>query len=211
MLSLSRGRTHLLVDWWATTASGDDLRKQAEAHRIRERIVPVARDGPVVRTSDDHLAGLPAEAHAVNGRDVQWTIAAIIDAAGINGGGATAPFCRLYRGYHHRPPKEGDLVLNIFPLDLPGVALFEPVLWVLHLTAVAETLSEQAVLVPNSVAVCGIVLRRQGVQEAARQPPQPTVAQGCVLLLAHDVFQLISQRAQCCLILILHPNSRHLR
>ena len=61
---------------------------------------------------------------------------------------------------------EPDLVLHVEALDLPGVALVEPVIRLLDLVAVADGLLEDAVGVPEAVAPAGVVERGDGVQEA---------------------------------------------
>ena len=67
--------------------------------------------------------------------------------------------------------------------DLPGGAVFHPVVGKLHLVAVAELLPEETVLVMDAVSDRRQVKRRQRVEEAGRQTAQATVAEAHVVFL----------------------------
>jgi hypothetical protein len=72
---------------------------------------------------------------------------------------------------------EADLELRLGPLELPDVALGQPVLGRLHLAAVLEALPEQAVLVADAVAVGRHAERGEAFHEAGGKPPEAAVAE----------------------------------
>ena len=62
------------------------------------------------------------------------------------------------------------------PHDLPRVGAQQPVVRVLDLPAVLDLLAEHAVFVAQAVTDGRNLKRRQRVEEAGRQPAQPTIA-----------------------------------
>src|SRR5690606_17082129 len=81
---------------------------------------------------------------------------------------------------------KADPVDGFGALELPGVALVEPVLGRLDLPAIVETLAEHAVLVADAVADCRDPQRRKRVEEARRQPAQAAIAKRRVRLVGDD-------------------------
>jgi hypothetical protein len=81
---------------------------------------------------------------------------------------------------------EADLERDLGALELPDMALDEPVLGRLDLAAVLEALPEEPVLVADAVAVGGRAERGEAFHEAGREPPEPAVAERRVGFVAHD-------------------------
>ena len=73
---------------------------------------------------------------------------------------------------------EAHAVGHLGPLELPGVAMREPVVGHLHLLAAHDGLAEHAVFIPDAVAEAGHAQRGHGVEETCGQPAQAAVAQG---------------------------------
>jgi len=96
-----------------------------------------------------------------------------------------------------------DLVLHVHPLDLPRVAVAEPVVRNLDLVAVLDDLLEDAVVVSDAVAPGWQVESGEGVQEAGCQSPQASVAQSGINLLLIDALQVVAQVSQSSLVLLL--------
>mmetsp|Transcript_10912 Transcript_10912/g.45457 ORF Transcript_10912/g.45457 Transcript_10912/m.45457 type:complete len:318 (+) Transcript_10912:1665-2618(+) len=138
-----------------------------EPHVVRV-VRAVARNGGIIRHRDDNLAALPPEP------------------------GLPRLFV-LVRLHLAVQPHE---VLDVQTLNLPRVSVREPVVRELHLLAVHEPLLEHAVLVPYAVPPGGIVQRRERVEETRREPAQAAVAQRGLLLLRHDILQIVPQLPQ---------------
>ncbi len=80
------------------------------------------------------------------------------------------------------------------PLFLfPGVAVSQPAIGKLHLIAIGDFLTEQAVSVAKPVAVARHAQVDHAVQEAGCQPPQSSVADARVLFLLQHRFIIDSQ------------------
>ena len=69
------------------------------------------------------------------------------------------------------------------PRNLPWIVLEKPIVRLLDLRAVANRLSENSVFIAKAVADGGILKRRQRVDEAGREAPEPAVAEARVRLL----------------------------
>ena len=67
---------------------------------------------------------------------------------------------------------------------LPGIAVLEPGVGLLDLTAVLDLLTEEAVAIAHAVAVAGDALLGHGVEEAGGQTTEAAVAQAGVALVA---------------------------
>jgi len=133
----------------------------------------VAGDGRVVGARDDGLAVLPVAA---------------LDALGV---GRPADLAVKL-----------DLVLHVHALDLPRVAVAEPVVRHLHLVAVLDQLLEDAVVVANPVPPGRIVQRRQGVQKACGESAEASVSERCVYLFFIDAFQVVAEVFEGLLVLV---------
>lgn len=119
------------------------------------------RNGRVVRHRDDLFSRVPAE-----------LLAAI-------------------RVLHGHVSVVLDGVEHVQALDLPGVAVVEPVIRLLSLEAVRDGLPEHPVLVPDPVPPGREIQRGHGVQEARGEAAQSAVAEGGVPLLLHQVLKLV--------------------
>ena len=49
---------------------------------------------------------------------------------------------------------EVNHIAHVHALNLPGIAVGQPEVWVLHLPSVLDTLLEDAIVVPDSVSPC---------------------------------------------------------
>ncbi len=76
------------------------------------------------------------------------------------------------------------------PLEFPGTAGLQPIVWTLHLIAVDQLLKEQAVFVSDTVAVGRNLQGGDGIHKTGGEPPQTAVAEGGVLLLIADLREL---------------------
>ena len=101
-------------------------------------------------------------------------------------------------------PAEPDLVTRLAPLELPGVAVRQPVFRQFHLPAVADLLPEHAVHITDAIAIGGDVDRRHALHEARRQPPQATIAQRRIRLQRSDQVQVDAQRVERGLQIVQH-------
>ncbi len=85
------------------------------------------------------------------------------------------------RAKHALPQLEGavqfDLHFLVLTSDLPGIRVAEPVVRLFKLPAVADSLPEHAVFVPQSVAHSRELHRGHRVEEARRQAPETAVTQ----------------------------------
>ncbi len=91
------------------------------------------------------------------------------------------------REAHHAPVKV-HRVEHLRARELPGVAIAQPVVRLLHLAATLDALAEHAVLVADAVAHARQSEGGHGVEEAGGEPSQPAVAQpGLVLGLAQHL------------------------
>ena len=118
-----------------------------------DRLAAVADDGPVVGDADSRTRG-------PSGITLQAPAPCISNGA-----------------------VELDLHLLVRAGDLPGVGPAEPVVRLLALPAVLDRLAEDAVLVAQPVAHGRDLHRRQRVEEAGGQAPEPAVAEAGVRLL----------------------------
>mmetsp|Transcript_42557 Transcript_42557/g.106218 ORF Transcript_42557/g.106218 Transcript_42557/m.106218 type:complete len:307 (+) Transcript_42557:3078-3998(+) len=89
---------------------------------------------------------------------------------------------------------------DVGSLDFPWVGGDEPVVRVLHLTALDDLLLEDAVRVPDAVAPDGIVERGHGVEEAGSQTAQTAIAQRRVVLVLIQLLQVVSDVCECLLV-----------
>ncbi len=88
------------------------------------------------------------------------------------------------------------LHIQRFVVAEPRVAATMPVIRGFHLLAVGKGLTEQAVLIVQTIADRRLAYRRHGVQEAGRQTPQAAVAKRRVDLLFQQVGQVNVVRVQ---------------
>ena len=72
------------------------------------------------------------------------------------------------------------------PGEIPGIAVAQPVVGMLHLVAVLDALDEHAVLVADPVPVTGQTQGCHGIEEAGGKPAEPAIAQGRVHLQLAD-------------------------
>ena len=72
---------------------------------------------------------------------------------------------------------EADLVGHFRTLELPGIAEGQPVLRLLDLPAIVERLTEQAMIVADTIAEAGDANRPHALQEAGREPPEAAIAE----------------------------------
>ncbi|MBM0203189.1 hypothetical protein JNW90_08795 [Micromonospora sp. STR1s_5] len=72
---------------------------------------------------------------------------------------------------------EADMVLDVRPLEFPGIAEGQPILGDLLLPAIRDRLPEQAVIVADAVAEGRDVEGRERFHEAGREPPEPAIAE----------------------------------
>ena len=73
---------------------------------------------------------------------------------------------------------EIDTIGHFRPLEFPRVPRNQPFLRLLHLDAVFNPLSEQAVRIANAIAVAGNAESRHGIEKTGRQPSKSTIAEG---------------------------------
>ena len=88
---------------------------------------------------------------------------------------------------------EVDGVGQVAPLDLPWIAILEPVVRLLDLPAVPDLLVEDSVVVSDSIAICRNLERRETVEEAGGQTTESSVAKPCIRLLVDEVLQLVAE------------------
>src|ERR1700744_3507714 len=70
--------------------------------------------------------------------------------------------------------------------NLPWIGHTQPVVWLFLLPAVLNHLLEDAVFVAQTVTSCWQLQGCHGIEEACREPPEPTVPESSVgLLLLH--------------------------
>lgn len=106
-----------------------------------------------------------------------------------------------------------DHVANVHALDLPGIAVGQPEVRVLHLPPVLDALLEDAVVVPDSVppryslmtALSSTINVHRGerVHVARGQATQTAVAKSSVLIVVEHVFQLVAHLVERLLVLAL--------
>ena len=89
-----------------------------------------------------------------------------------------------------------DGVGGIRFVDLPRVAVHQPVVGLLDLPAVGEFLLEDAELVADAVADRRALQRGHRVQVAGRQPAQPAVAQARFALTVQDHVEVLAEIGQ---------------
>ena len=73
---------------------------------------------------------------------------------------------------------EADRVDHVGPLEFPGISIAEPIFRPFDLLAVLDALIEQPELVADPVAVAGISVGCQGIEEAGSQTAEAAVAEG---------------------------------
>ena len=92
----------------------------------------------------------------------------------------------------------------LFPAELKGVALFEPVVRHLDLVAVPDLLFEHTVTVADTAAVRRIVQSSKGIKKTCRQSSQTSVSKSRVrLLILYDI-QVNSHLIQRFLYIFIH-------
>ncbi len=91
---------------------------------------------------------------------------------------------------------EADRIDHVGPLEFPGVAVAQPVFRLFDLLAVLDALVEQAELVADAVAVAGITVGGQGIEETGGQAAEAAVAEGGVRLAVDDLVQVNSGSGQ---------------
>ena len=69
-----------------------------------------------------------------------------------------------------------DLVFHINSLDLPRVAVAEPIIRYFYLISILDQLLENAVVIANAVSPGRIVQRRHRIQKTGSQSPQATIS-----------------------------------
>ena len=121
-----------------------------QAKRVHPRPAP-ADDGRVVGDGEDLFLRVPALAHRVAGHAVA------LDAAA-----------------------EADVVGRLAPFELPEIAVRQPVLGQLDLSAVLDFLVEEAVDVADAVAVGRDADRRHAFHEAGGETAETAIAEGGV-------------------------------
>jgi len=82
------------------------------------------------------------------------------------------------------------------PLDLPRIAVAQPVVGVLDLVTIFDVLAEHAVFVMNAIAHHRQVQRGAAVHEAGCQPAQTAVPQPGIGLLFGKVLQRLAKAVQ---------------
>ncbi len=87
-------------------------------------------------------------------------------------------------------------IVHTAPRKLPGRAVAEPGIRVLHLPAFDDGLREHAVFVADAVAERRQAERGHRIQETRRQPAQAAIAQGGVGLLLLDLLELLRLHGQ---------------
>ena len=85
-------------------------------------------------------------------------------------------------------PAKAHLVAGIVTLELPRVAILQPVVRRLFLTPVDDVLLEHAVVVANAVPASRQRQGRQRVEEAGGKTPQAAVAEARVVLFVNQLF-----------------------
>lgn len=96
------------------------------------------------------------------------------------------------------------------PLDLPRVAIAQPVVGVLDLIAILDVLAEHAVLVMNAIAHHRQVQRGAAVHEARGEPTQTAVSQAGVGFFFGEVFQRLAKTVQGLARLVVQPQIEHM-
>ena len=85
-------------------------------------------------------------------------------------------------------PAKAHLVARVVALELPRVAVLQPVVRGLFLTPVDDVLFEHAVIVANTVAAARQRQRRQRVEEAGGKTSQTAVTEARVVLFVDQFF-----------------------
>lgn len=88
---------------------------------------------------------------------------------------------------------EMDFVLDIDSFNLPGVTVLKPIVRDLNLASVFDDLSENTVLISDTVAPCRIVEGCHWVQKACGQSAQTTVSKSWIDFLIGNSFERITQ------------------
>src|SRR5512143_93571 len=71
---------------------------------------------------------------------------------------------------------------NLRTRELPRIAVPKPVVGVLYLVAVFDTLVEHAVLIADAIPVSRQAQRGHGIEKAGRKSSKPSIAESCVHL-----------------------------
>lgn len=87
---------------------------------------------------------------------------------------------------------EPNLIGDILPLDLPGVALSEPKIRNLNLISIYEGLSEDTVLISNTIAPSWNLKGGERIEEACSESSKTTIAEGGIILLLIQFLQIVS-------------------
>ena len=85
---------------------------------------------------------------------------------------------------------ELHLAAPLGPRDLPGIAVAQPLVGLLHLPAVDDLLLEDAELVADAVAQRRHLERRQRIDEAGREAAEAAVAQARLVLLGQQLLEI---------------------
>lgn len=85
---------------------------------------------------------------------------------------------------------EAHFVARIVALELPRVAVLQPVVRGLFLPPVDDILLKHPVVVANTVAAARQTQRRQRVEEAGSQTTKTAVAQARVVLFVNQLFKI---------------------
>ena len=100
--------------------------------------------------------------------------------------------------------------LGIFrALQLPGVAVPQPVIRLLDLEAIVEALAEHAVFIAQAVALDRQLQGGAGIEKAGRQPAQAAVAQARVGLGGGDLLQQQAEVVEALLRRVGHAQVEH--
>ena len=140
----------------------------SEVDRLRGRGLPQAQHGHATRvmTGHDEVDGVRVQAFAGQ------------------------PAATRAVGDH--AARQTDWIADLRPLELPGVAMPQPVVGRLDLAAVMDALREHAVAISQPVAERRQTERGEGVEKARCQAPETAIAQRSVRLALDDVFHRLA-------------------
>ena len=87
---------------------------------------------------------------------------------------------------------EAYWINDVGAFDLPGVSIFEPVVWNFNLLAIDDLLFEYSVVVSDTVAPSWDFHGGQTIEEASSEATEATVTQCCVCFLFVHVLELVA-------------------
>ena len=96
-----------------------------------------------------------------------------------------------------------NLVLDIDSFNLPWVAVLQPIVRNLDLGSIFNDLSEDTILISDTITPCRIIERGHRIQKACSQSSETSVSQGWVNLFLSNSFKRIAKIFQGLLILFL--------